>query len=144
MRARAILLTAALLGAAPLRGVDAVVVIVNPASGVTRLTRDDAKAIFMGRRKYLTSGLVALPVEQVTPLEERERFYHLLVNLTVPQVRAYWARLYFTGFAQPPRQTDSVAETLSVVEANKGAIGFVDSRHVDPRVRVVLVLEAGP
>jgi ABC-type phosphate transport system substrate-binding protein len=133
-------LLALLLGILPMGAADTMAVIVNPASGVTKLSRDEAKAIFMGRQKYLASGLVALPVEQVTPGGERESFYRLLVNLSVPQVRAYWARLYFSGMAQPPRQTDSVAETLSVVVANKGAIGFVDPRQADPRVRVVLLL----
>lgn len=139
MKGRALLLATLLL--APLRGRPALAVIVNPGSGVTRLSREEARAIFMGRRKYLASGLVALPVEQVTPDREREDFYRLLVNLSVPQVRAYWARLYFAGLAQPPRQTESADETLGVVQANRGAIGFVDSRRVDARVRVVLVLD---
>jgi hypothetical protein len=141
MRGRALLLATLLM--APLRGRPELAVIVNPGSGVTRLSLEEARAIFMGRRKYLAAGLVALPVEQVTPDREREDFYRLLVKLSVPQVRAYWARLYFAGLAQPPRQTESPDETLGVVQANRGAIGFVDARRVDGRVRVVLVLQEG-
>jgi ABC-type phosphate transport system substrate-binding protein len=116
------------------------VVIVNPASGVTKLSREQARNIFLGRSKYLPSGLVALPVEQVSPEDVRGRFYDRLVNLPLPQVRAYWARLYFTGQAQPPRQTGSTGETLEVVAANRGAIGFVDAGEVTSGVRVVLIL----
>jgi ABC-type phosphate transport system substrate-binding protein len=120
---------------------DRMVVIVNPASGVTKLTREEAKNIFMGRTRFLRPGLVALPVEQAAPESSRARFYDLLVNLPLAEVRTYWAHLYFSGQAQPPRQTASEEETLEVVAANKGAIGFVDSDKVDQRVKGVLVLE---
>lgn len=74
------------------------------------------------------------------PQDLRVRFYDLLVNLPLPQIRAYWARLYFSGKAQPPRQTDSTEETIRVVAANKGAIGFIEQSKLDPRVRGVLIL----
>lgn len=117
------------------------VVIVNPASGVTHLTREEAKNIFMGRTRFLRPGLVALPVEQAAPESSRARFYDLLVDLPLADVRTYWARLYFSGQAQPPRQTANEEETLEVVAANRGAIGFVDFDKVDARVKGVLVLE---
>lgn len=81
-------------------------------------------------------------MEQVHPQEVRERFYLLLVNLPLAQVRSYWARLYFTGQAQPPHQTESDEETLQVVSDNRGAIGFLPPEKVDRRVRVVLTLES--
>jgi hypothetical protein len=118
----------------------ALVVIVNPECGVTRLTREEAVDIFMGRQRRLPSGLLALPVEQVRPPDTRARFYKLLVNLPLPQVRAYWARLAFSGQAQPPLETSNDDETLEVVAANKGAIGFVLASRVDRRVRGVLRL----
>ncbi len=132
-------LLAVLLAAAALHAQDPLVVIVNPTCGVTSLTREEAVDIFMGRQKRLPCGLLALPVEENTA---KARFYALLVNLPLPQVRAYWARLYFSGQAQPPRQTDDSEETLEVVAANKSAIGFVEASKVDRRVRAVLLLEA--
>ncbi|WP_306600319.1 hypothetical protein [Geothrix sp. 21YS21S-2] len=127
--------------ACALRGQEPLVVIVNPESGVTRLTRTEAVNIFMGRTRRLPSGLVALPVEQAEPGGPRERFYEVLADLPLPQVRAYWARLYFSGQAQPPRQTGSAEETLRVVAANRGAVGFVEQSKVDRRVKPVLVLD---
>lgn len=134
------LVFAALLGSSLAGAEEPFVIIVNPASGVTRLTREEAVEFFMGRQKHLPSGLVALPVEQVLPEPVRRRFYELLVHLPLPQVRAQWARLYFSGVAQPPRQTDSAEETLQVVAANQGAIAFVEQSKLDPRVRAVLTL----
>ena len=131
---------ALLLGAIPVAAADTLVVIINPESGVTKLSKNEVVEIFMGRQKHLSSGLVVLPVEQVAPGETRARFYDLLVKLPLPQVRAYWARLYFSGQAQPPRQTETPEETLHVVAANKGAIGFLEASKVDRSVRVVLRL----
>ena len=133
-------LFAALFAAVALRADSRLVIIVNPESGVTRLTRKEAEDIFMGRQKRLPSGLVALPVEGLVPAETRLRFYQELVHLPMPEVRADWARMYFSGQVQPPRQTQSGQETLEVVAANKGAIGFLEMDKADRRVRVVLEL----
>ena len=116
------------------------VIIVHPDSGVLRLTREQAGNIFLGRERRLPSGLLALPVEQLLPPEDRVRFYQYLVHLPMSQVRALWAQLYFSGQAQPPRQTRSSDETLEVVGANRGAIGFLEKGLLDRRVRAVLEL----
>ena len=135
-----VLLALMALAPAPARAEGVLVIIVNVDSGVTHLTREQAEAIFMGRQRRLPSGLLALPVEQLLPPEARVRFYQYLVHLPLAQVRAYWARLYFSGQAQPPRQTQSAEETVEVVLANKGAIGFMEKGRVDHRVREVLEL----
>jgi hypothetical protein len=126
--------------AVPGRAEESFVIIVNPDSGVARLSRREVEAIFMGRQKRLPSGLVALPLEQLVPPEVRLRFYQYLVHLPIQEVRAYFARMYFSGQAQPPHQTQSAEETIELVLANKGAIGFVEKSKLDRRVRAVLEL----
>jgi ABC-type phosphate transport system substrate-binding protein len=116
------------------------VVIVNLQSGVEKLSRDQVINIFMGRQKRLPSGIVALPVEQAQSATTRARFYQLLVKKDLPDINAYWARLFFSGQAQPPRQVSGAEEVLELVAGNKGAIGVVDGARVDRRVRVVLDL----
>jgi ABC-type phosphate transport system substrate-binding protein len=116
------------------------VVVVNPASGVTHLTRDEVVNIFMGRQRRLPSGLIALPVEPVADPELRARFYESLVKVSLVQVRSYWARLFFSGQAQPPWQAQTPEEVLQVVLANKGAIGFVPRKALNSKVHPVLVL----
>jgi ABC-type phosphate transport system substrate-binding protein len=129
----------ALAVAAPLAAGEPVV-IVNLQSGVERLTRDEVTNLFMGRQKRLPSGIVALPVEQAQPASTRSRFYQLLVKKDLPDINAYWARLFFSGQAQPPRQANSAEEVLELVAGNRGAIGVVDGAYVDRRVRIVLDL----
>jgi len=131
------LLLLATLATAPLTAGEPVV-IVNLQSGVERLSHDDVTNLFMGRQKRLPSGLVALPVEQAQPASTRARFYQLLVKKDLPDINAYWARLFFSGQAQPPRQVGSAAEVLELVAGNKGAIGVIDGSQVDRRVRVVM------
>lgn len=129
----------AILVISPLSAVDPVV-IVNLQSGVEKLSRDEVTNLFMGRQKRLPSGIVALPVEQTEPTAARARFYQLLVNKELPDINAYWARLFFSGQAQPPRQVHSAEEVLELVATNRGAIGVIDKAKVDRRVRIVLDL----
>jgi ABC-type phosphate transport system substrate-binding protein len=117
------------------------VIIANPDTSLTQLTQDEARNVFLGRQKRLPSGLPAQPVEQGAPTEVRERFYRLLAHKDLAEINAYWARLYFTGQAHPPRQERDAEEVIRTVAANKGAIGLVEWDKADRRVKVVLVLD---
>lgn len=133
------ILLAVLLGLAPAFAGEPVV-IVHLESGVQKLTRDEVINIFTGRQKRLPTGQVAVTVEQAEPTGTRARFYQLLVGKDLPDINAYWARLLYSGQAQPPRQAQSAEEVVALVAANRGAIGVVDGARVDRRVRVVLDL----
>lgn len=116
------------------------VVIVNPASGIDHLSRDEVTAIFMGRTKKLASGITALPIDQVASNRDKARFYTELINKELAEINSYWARLIFSGQASPPRQADSVAEVIEIVSANKGAIGYVPRSAATRNVRIALDL----
>ena len=133
---RALLLGLLLTG--PLAGAGELVVVVNPASGVERLSRAEVVNLFLGRTRRLPSGLTALPIDQPGASGERADFYRTLVGKDLADINAYWARLLFSGQASPPRQADSTEEVLELVRTNKGAVGYVDAAKVDRRVRVVL------
>jgi ABC-type phosphate transport system substrate-binding protein len=132
---------AGLLLAAPagLHGAEPhLVIIVNTDSGVTQVTREEVRNLFLGRQKRLSSGLPAAPVEQGDPPSIRRRFYHALVNKDLPEISAYWARLYFTGQAHPPLEEPSAEGVIRAVAGNRGAIGLLEWARSDSRVRVVL------
>lgn len=137
MRVLRAALLAVLLGAAPARA-DAIVIIVHPESGVEHLTREEVANVFLGRYKKLPSGLRAQPID-AGPV--KEAFYSRLVGKTLAEINAYWARLIFSGQTTPPRQVGDHAAALATVAAERGAIAYIESRHVDKRVRVVLELE---
>jgi hypothetical protein len=119
---------------------DALVVIVNPASGAGQMTRNEVANIYMARTRTLVPGVIALPLDVAGDARERRLFYFALVGKTIPEVNAYWARLLFTGRATPPHQVDDEAGVLATVAENKGAIGYVSKSKVDARVKVVLEL----
>jgi len=131
-----------LLAAAPLAAAEAhLVVVVNPGSGVVRVTREEVLNLFLGRQKRLAPGLRAVPVEE-RAWAVRSRFYAILVHKDLAEIDAYWARLLFTGQAHPPQEAGSAAEVIRAVSGDKGAIGVLEWSKADGRVRVVLDLDA--
>ena len=127
------------LPSAPIWAATDLVIIVNPGSGVERLSREEVTAIFMGRTKKLPSGITALPIDQIAS-GDKPKFYKELVNKELAEVNSYWARLIFSGQGSPPRQADNAAEVIEIVSGNKGAIGYVPRNAADKRVKVILDL----
>jgi ABC-type phosphate transport system substrate-binding protein len=118
-----------------------IVVIVNPASGVDRLTRDEVIDIFLGRYRKLPSGRAALPIDVAESSAERARFYQLLVKKSSTEMSSYWARLVFSGQTSPPFQVPDAKTAVELVESNPNAIAYVDRASVNAHVKVVLEIK---
>jgi len=116
------------------------VVITNPKTGVTSLTREEVVNIFLGRFRQFPSGLSAQPADLPAVQPEKALFYRLLVNKDLAEINSYWARLIFSGRTVPPRQALNNEDLLSFIGRTPGAIGYVEKTKVDSRVRVVLDL----
>ena len=54
---------------------------------------------------------------------------------------AYWSRFVFAGSTAPPIQATSVQEVLQFVANNRGAVGYLDRKNADARVKIVLSLD---
>lgn len=117
------------------------VVIANPSSGVDKLTRDEVIDIFLGRRRQLPSGIAAMPLDLPASSPEKAQFYRRLVGKELSEINAYWVRLVFSGRTQPPRQAQNTEEMMSLVNDNRGALGYVGKSDVGPRVKIVFELE---
>lgn len=116
------------------------VLIANPASGISKLSRAQAVDLYLGRNRKLSSGATSLPID-LSGDKDRERFYAALVNKDLAQINSYWARLVFSGKATPPFRVPDARTALDLVAANPNAIAYVDSSAVDSRVKVVLELK---
>ena len=114
-----------------------VVVIVNPKSGVEKLSHDEVVNIFLGRFRQFPSGLSALSADLPPAQPEKAIFYHLLVNKELAEINSYWARLVFSGRTVPPKLVGSNDDMLNWVANTRGAIGYVDRSKVDARARIV-------
>lgn len=131
-----ILIAASLLGLGMARA--EVVVVVDAASGIDRLTQDQVINIYLGRHRMLPTGIAAQPVDQPPTESLRAEFYRKLVDKNLSEINAYWARLYFSGKTTPPAQARTAAEVLKHVIDKPGGIAYIDKSQVDPRVRIVL------
>lgn len=116
------------------------VVVANPSSGVDKLNRGEVVNIFLGRQRQLPSGVPVIPLDLPASSPEKASFYAMLVGKDLAEINAYWARLIFSGRTQPPRQTQSMDEMMSMVRDNRGALGYVGRPKADPRVKVVFDL----
>ena len=118
-----------------------IVVIVNPHSGVDKLSKDEIIDIFLGRYRKLPSGKVALPIDVAEASSERARFYQLLVKKSSSEMSSYWARLVFSGQTSPPFQVPDTRTALELVQSSPNAIAYVDRASVTANVKVVFELK---
>ena len=108
-----------------------VAVIVNPKHG-GGLSAEQVSNIFLGKSSDLAG--VDLPDGNAV----RDAFYQKVTGKDAAQVKAYWAKLVFTGKAQPLKEMASDADVKKFVAANPNAIGYIDKGAVDGSVKVIL------
>lgn len=116
------------------------VVIANPHSGIDKLSKDEVINLYMGRHRKLPNGLTVMPIDLSNTNHEKMQFYSLLVGKELAEINSYWARLRFSGLGQPPLQVDSAEDAINLVSENKGAIAYIDSKKIDKRVKLLLLL----
>ena len=120
------------------------VVVANPKSGIDRMSREEVVFVFMGRWRYLPSGIAALPVDSPIESPERTAFYRQLVNKSPSEIKAYWSRLIFSGGSRPPVAPDSREEQLRILASTPGAIGYLERSAVDGQVKIVFDFSPAP
>lgn len=118
-----------------------IVVVVNRDNPVESFSRRDLVDLYMGRVQHFSDGNLALRLDLPPDSKIRTEFYRQLVNKSVAEVNAYWARLLFTGRASPPQVISNSADVLKAVRENRNAIGYLDSSEVDDSVKVVARVE---
>lgn len=117
-----------------------VVVIANSGLSVTSLSRDDVYRIYMGKMKFLPSGMKIVPIDQPVGASARIQFYSDILHKTDSEMRAYWSRIIFTGQGNPPIQESDDYSVVAMVAKNQSCIGYVDSSAANQSVKVVFTL----
>jgi hypothetical protein len=59
----------------------------------------------------------------------------------LPQIKAVWSRLTFTGQGRPPKELADAVAVKKAVAADPRAIGYIDKADLDASVTVVLTLD---
>jgi ABC-type phosphate transport system substrate-binding protein len=118
-----------------------ITIIANSKNDMGPLTRKQIADIYLGRITSLPNGSVPLPLDYQGDSLVRTHFYQSITGKNMAQINAYWARLSFTGQANPPRRLADKAAILQVVEKNQDALGYVDNLAPETKVTPVLTLK---
>lgn len=132
--ARALLLTSSFLATLPAWA--EMVVIANPGSGITSLPLSQLNRLFLGQSGSFPDGSPAIALD--VSGGSRNQFYWDVLKRAPEQVEKYWARMIFTGKAQPPREIRP-GDVKAIVAETPGAISYLDSSKVDGSVKVVRI-----
>ncbi|GLH73560.1 hypothetical protein GETHLI_20620 [Geothrix limicola] len=130
-------LTAA-IGMAALSAQAQVVVIISAKNPISKLSADQVSQIFLGQAKSFYTGGQAEAVDQAEGSGPRNEFYQKVTGKNAAQVKAHWAKLSFSGAAQPPKALPDNHAVVKLVAENPKYIGYVDKAAVDASVKVVL------
>jgi len=98
-----------------------VAVIVNPDTGVDKLSKAQIKSIFLGKVKTLPNGEAVTPVNQAEKSPVYDAFNEKVLGRSSAKVLQYWAARVFSGKGSPPEVVSDDAAVLEYVKSHKGA-----------------------
>jgi len=114
------------------------VVIGNPSLSVSQLNAQQVSDLFLGRASKLPDGSAVTIVDHQDGEPIKEDFYKNVVGKSPSQLKAYWAKIVFTGEGAPPKSLSGDQAIKQHVATTPGAIGYVDDKVVDGSVKVLL------
>ena len=110
------------------------VVVVNAASGVTTIGKDDLSKAFLKKG----GKLVAVDQDKASPV--RAAFTKAVHGRPVAAIGSYWQQQIFAGKDVPPSEKGSDAEVLAFVRGNPNGVGYVSAgADLGSGVKVVTV-----
>jgi ABC-type phosphate transport system substrate-binding protein len=116
-----------------------VVLVTSAKSPVDSLTSNQVVDIFLGKADELPSGAPIVPVDHAEGSKEKEEFYKRYTNRTLPQVRAYWSKLIFTGKGEPPKEIGDSERLKKYLATHPNCIGYLKRDKVDPTLKIVSI-----
>lgn len=100
-------------------------IIVNSSVGISNLSADDLKSIFLLTKKSFADGTHAEPVLAKGVIHMA--FLKQFLGKSEDSLTTYYRNAVFTGKGLTPRSFASDAEVAAYVAKTKGAIGYVSS-----------------
>jgi ABC-type phosphate transport system substrate-binding protein len=114
-----------------------VVAVVSAKSPVAALSKSQVADLFLGKSTRFPGGTQAVPIDQSEGTRARDEFYATFAGKSAAQVKAYWAKIIFTGRGEPPRTASNDAEVRKLLAVNPQAIAYLERSAVDGSVRVL-------
>lgn len=114
-----------------------IAVIIHPDNPLQSLDKDQVAHLFLRKAKAFPGGVLAKPVVMPENSPVRDRFEREILRREPLQIRAYWARLVFTGRGKPPKAMPTPEDIKRYVAAEPAAISYLPTSEVDDSVKVV-------
>lgn len=114
-----------------------VVVIGNSDLTIKSVTAAEVGDIFLGKMTKLADGTPITVIEHQDGDTVKDEFYDKVVGKSPSQLKAYWAKIVFTGEGVPPKEYAGDKAVKDRVAITPGAIGYVSDGSVDKSVKVL-------
>ncbi len=118
-----------------------IAVIANKDIGIDSATKEQLMKLWLRKSKTLSGARGIIVADQTKDKATRSEFYEKVISKTPRQVKAYWAKIIFTGKGYPPREFSSDAAVLEWVASTPGAVGYVSKSVITNSVKVLFVID---
>ena len=105
------------------------VVIVNAASPLQSMTREQVSNIFLKKAVALPAGVQAMPVDLDGRNKVRSEFSQYVHRKSMVAIGNYWKQQIFAGKEVPPPAMASENDIITFVRGNPDAVGYVSATH---------------
>ena len=116
-------------------------VVAHKNSDIAALSKNDVAALFLGKKRTLPNGELALIIDRGGDSIARTDFFYLLNEMSLSRVNAYWSRLTFSGRMIPPTVIDRDEEMFQVLSEHHNAISYTSKKPMNSNFTVVLHLQ---
>lgn len=100
-------------------------VVVSAQSNVEQLSQKQVMGLFLGRAKFLPDGDRVKALDHPLDSENRAEFYQALTGKNISDIDAYWARLKYSGRANPPVPVESSEQIIQLLSRESGIIAYL-------------------
>ncbi|BDX07117.1 hypothetical protein [Planctobacterium marinum] len=104
-------------------------VVVSAQSSVAQLSQKQVMGLFLGRAKFLPDGDRVKALDHPLESENRAEFYQALTGKNISDIDAYWARLKYSGRANPPVPIESSEQIIQLLSREAGIIAYLPATY---------------
>jgi len=114
-------------------------IVTHSSCNLNGLSLETVKLVYLRKLMLASDGSRWIPLNLPSTHELRRAFSLSLFKKLPEEQEAYWNEQYFQGLT-PPQVLASEEAVLRFVAITPGAIGYVQKRSVDDRVKVLQII----
>lgn len=115
-----------------------IAIISHPADGITEISAEDLKSVFLGTKLSIKDSNRIRPV-LMKGGPAHEVFLKEYLGKSDFALQTFYRSLVFSGQGMFPKTVGSDAEVISYVAKTRGAIGYIDAAAVNTSVKTLQV-----